>query len=257
MKKRVISMLMAAMLLLVCAGPAWADTDKEIQFTGHTFGETFSEAAQIVWINTVEFEKKPKTTRAIADPVYARAYFGMYNDSPVGYCFFSRVDGQKVAGHNAGIVLRFYFPTEEAAVTRDVDHALFYGGAYEFYDENKKATFDDLKQKLTSLYGSPSAEFTNPAEFWGKPAHRKSMSDEEAEQHYQNDLNNFSDLSCVVWRQSGTDRQLVLVYYRTQDGWEETSLSYLDASADALIEQMYNDNDAEKSSSFGDSLEGL
>ena len=172
MKKRIISMLAAAMLLLVCAVPVWADTDKDIQFSGYTFGETFLEAAQKNWINTVEFQRKPQTSRVIADPVYANASWLMYGDSPVGYCFFSRLGSvQMVAGHEAGVVLRFYFPTKEAAAACEVQNAVFYGGEYELLDQNKKAAFDDLKQKLTTVYGSPSAEFTDPEEFWGKPVY--------------------------------------------------------------------------------------
>ncbi len=237
MKKRVVSMLAAAMLLLVCAVPVWADTDKEIQFNGHTFGETFSDAARKTWINTVEFERKPKTARGIGDPAYSDSLWGLYS-ADFQACFFSRVDGQKVAGHDAEVVLHFCFPTSEAAAAYDVQNAVFYGGEYEFHVSNK-AVFDDLKQKLSTVYGGPSAEFTNPMDFWGKPAHREDLSDEEAERIYQENLEKYNELFFVVWQQSGTDKLLILVYSYNQDNFERTRLYYFDSSADALIEQLF------------------
>ncbi len=258
MKKRVISLLAAAMLLLVCAGPVWADTDKDIQFTGFVFGETFAEASQEIWINSVEFERKPRTARATADPVYSDARNRLYDDSQVGYCFRCSIDGQDTAGHYAGRALYFHFATPEAANAREIDTAVLYGGVYEFYDDNKKAVFDDLKQKLTSVYGSPSAEFTAPEEFWGKPAHREGMEDEEAERIYQEELERYKEISFVVWQQSGADKQLVLVYFCNQDNWENTRLYYLDTSADALIMQMYPHQSGQGgASTFSDSTQGL
>lgn len=258
MKKRVISMLAAIMLLLVCAVPVWADTDKEIQFTGHTFGESFLEAMQNGWINTIEFQHTPKASRDIVDPTYREVSWGLYSDSQVPYCFFSRADSQEVAGHYAGIVLRFYFPTEEAVSSLDLQKAIFYGGEYEFYEEDQKGIFDDLKQKLTSVYGDPSAEFTNPEEYWGKPTSlQKNVSEEDFNRNYQERIKSYAELSFVVWRQSGTDRQIILSYSRNQDGGDRTCLYYLDASADDTILQLYQQAGQDTTTTYSNSVNGL
>ena len=163
-----------------------------------------------------------------------------------------------MAGHDAGVVLRFYFPMEEAVTSVDLHKAIFYGGEYNFHDANKKAAFDDLKQKLTTVYGSPSAEFTDPEEFWGKPVYlRGDMSMEDADRTYHEDLENYEDLSYAVWQQSGTDKQIILVYSRNQGAWEDTSLYYFDTSADALIGQLYHQASQGTEEAFSDSLNGL
>lgn len=240
MCKRFICALLTV-LLLVCAVPALADQEKEIEFSGHTFGETFSEAAKKSKISTIEFMERQKTSRVIADPVCYDARWELYQASDVAGCFFSRTFfSEKVAGHDVGTVLRFYFPTKEAAAAYDVQQAIFYCGEYEFYDENKKGTFDELKQKLASIYGSPVAEFTDPEQFWGKPTHQPGLSDEDANRIYREKLSGFDTVMGVVWQNAGSDRQIILTYSKNSpDDWGKVSLYYLDTSADALIEQMY------------------
>ena len=163
-----------------------------------------------------------------------------------------------MAGHDAGTTLHFYFPTKEAADACDIQNAVLYGGGYEFYDDNRTAVFDDLKKKLTIVYGDPAAEFTDPKEFWGKPAHREGMSDEDAERIYQETLERCSELSFAVWQQSGTDKQVVLVCFQERDGgWGRTYLYYFDTSADALIEQMYQQLGQGAEGAYSNSLDGL
>lgn len=77
-------------------------------------------------------------------------------DKPISIAKF--YSGIKVADYIPHItVVNYLFPIENGKIIRDMEKAMFYRGSYYFNsDENHPMLFDELKMKLTSLYGEPS-----------------------------------------------------------------------------------------------------
>jgi hypothetical protein len=241
--RKIVALLLAAILVLSCAA-ALADTDKEIQFSGHTFGETLADFAKSSRIGWISFQdgRQPLVTRRIADPFFSWFTWMVYNqDSPVSYCINVQPDNsQEVAGHQASANMKFYFPTAEDAAAYNLTNAVFYAGTYEFYDGDAANTFEDLKKKLTSVYGEPTAESSNPDDLWGKLPFRSDINEQDAQRSLEEAMNNYNPMNLVLWQSSANGAQVVLVNYMEGGGsWSRTMLHYLDPKADEIIEGLY------------------
>lgn len=69
--------------------------------------------------------------------------------------------GLNVAGYKPDVYACYYYHIEDGIIDRNEDKAVFYFGWYEFdYGEFSDyiAVFDDLKAKLSSLYGEPETK---------------------------------------------------------------------------------------------------
>ena len=255
--RKILALLLASILVLSCTA-ALADTDKEIQFSGHTFGETFADAAKNSRISSIYLYegRQPLVTRRIADPLFNWFTWMIYNqESPVSFCMsVSQDNSQEVAGHQASTTLRFYFPTAEDAANYDLGKAIFYAGSYEFYDGDAAGNFEDLKKKLTSVYGEPTAESSDPDDLWGKLPFRSDINEQDVKRNLEEAMNNYNPMNLVLWQSSANGAQVVLVYYNEGGGsWSRTLLQYLDPKADEIIEGLFGS----AGPAANDSVDGL
>ena len=255
--KRSIALLIALTLLLSCAS-ALAENlyGKDIQFSGHTFGETFAQAIQGIKVNSVEFEEGrwPVTSRRIADPAYMDIVYLMNRDeSAVRYCFSMRAGEQTVAGYRANVTMHFYYPDADAASRFELGRAQLNAGVYDFYEGDAKGIYDSLKGKLTSLYGDPLAVTEDANEVWGEIAYREDMERADGEREYQEAVDRCK-ATLVAWKSSTNGGMVVLMNYFKYDT-PMTSLCYVDSRADEVIQSLYESSSG--SSAADDSMEGL
>ena len=67
-----------------------------------------------------------------------------------------------IAGHEATIVLGFaYTPNDEGLLTKDEKDTAFTYAEYKIYHKDARFAVEDLKNKLTDIYGEPEHKQTN------------------------------------------------------------------------------------------------
>ncbi len=75
-----------------------------------------------------------------------------------GGCYLS-FNGVKVAGYSAYLETYYWYPIVDGSIQKDDDSAQFYLAQYEIFDiDNMDYVYDDLLEKLTSLYGKSEAK---------------------------------------------------------------------------------------------------
>ncbi len=232
MKKALAVLLVLAMVFAACA--ALADTDKEIQFSGHTFGETLEQAAASGTLRNIQIGNVPFTPRVIADPLANQIAWVIYGSAPsvTFQTQWETYGPQQVAGLNAGAALYFYYPTKEDMAALNLKDGLFYAGAYAFYGD-AKANYDELKDKLASIYGEPSAVGDGDAVF-GPLQAAQSGSEEDIKRQLDEARSHYNALEMAAWKSSANNAMIVLVY-SDHDSWQSTNLYYLDMDAEAKI----------------------
>ena len=228
--KKFISMLLILAMLLPCTLAA-ADgvmTDKAINFAEFAYGDTFGNIRKNLKAGAIDFKYGAYTSRCLADaidtlPDYSR------RDENVAPCFRVREEGQrKVAGHHAGTYLWFVYPDSNLT---DENNAVFYAGDYEFdtYDSDARSIFEDLKGKLSQLYGEPFYAGNNISVAMGE------IVPDEIDR-YNNDLERYQP-EYVVWKSSANNATVVLKFFKQHGDWERTLLSYISDIADATLSQ--------------------
>lgn len=252
MKKLVL--IFVALTLLFSVSVSLADTDKEIQFSGHTFGESFEQSIQGERVQEILFDSYPQTSRLLSDPLANRLGWALYGESiPVTYSVNLWQYGPRdVAGHNASARLCFYYTTAEDSDNMNIRSGVFYAGIYDFY-EDPDATFNDLKAKLSSVYGDPSAEGTDGEEIWGALTPGQNVSESDWQSNLQNEKQSAAKATIAVWNSSANNASLVLEKV-DDNGWAYTRLFYIDTTADAAILSLY---EASQGAGASDSLNGL
>lgn len=249
MKKLLAILLTAALLLL--SVPAWAEgntTDKPITFAEFNFGDTFNTIRNGQYLRNINFQRGLYSPRVLADAIpYVGDWCRVSDTLPA--CFTAEPDGGRaVAGHNCMVSLWFAYPVENGASVIDENAATFYAGEYNFFDDNGAATFDDLKQKLSQLYGAPYMQGNNLDAVLGELA----LPDEGMKNSYQ-EQNQRCQPNYVVWKSSANNAVLVLKSY-TEDGSSEfTKLNYISLDAADIFAQI----ETSGGNSGGDSMEGL
>ena len=260
--KKILGMLLAIWMAIASLGSALADGEmygKDIQFSGHTFGETFLTARKAAEIDSISFDtgRAARYSRMLADPAASGLSGLIADESDVPYLFSvrTRMRDQTVAGHRAQTTLYFMYPTQEAAQNFELNSATLYGATYEFYDGSASDTFQDLKKKLSSVYGTPFAENANTDEVWGALLlGRDDIEQETIDREYQEGLDRNRPISYVAWKSSTNNGLIMLVNYHENGDWERTSLHYFDLSTDETIVEMFSMGSG---ASASDSIEGL
>lgn len=142
--------------LVCCACAALADTDKEIQFADHTFGETLDQGLATGVVRSIDLNRVPNTPRILVDPIanwnsYAIYGFGNTVTFQIGW---EVRESKSVGGHESYSYTYYYYPTKEDAAALNLRSGIFYAGYYGFYDNgNAKDTYNDLRTKLATVYG--------------------------------------------------------------------------------------------------------
>ena len=242
--KRILAVLAAAVLL--CSGAALADTEKEILFSGTAFGETLEQHLQRgTEVADIQFCNTPQPTRFIVDPAAAMIrWMGGFQEGCAG-CFEAGVSmygPENIGGHNAKRRMWYYYPTAEDYAQMNLKNGIFYGGTYVFEgDPDPAATFEDLKEKLTTIYGKPSAEGADADAIWGPVSLPEDIDRDRAEESLAEGRRQFS-VSYVFWRSRANGAELVLARIGDPNMGEYVSLYYVDPKYDAVIMDLYTTN---------------
>ena len=246
--------------LVCCACAALADTDKEIQFADHTFGETLDQAMTVASLRYITLSASPYTSRIIADPFcnwYGQVIYGRGNVVTF-QTEWEMKENLFVAGHEAYADLYFYYPTAEDAAALNLKNGIFYAGSYGFYDnDNSEAIYADLKAKLTTLYGEPFAEDENNGDgIFGGPITTADGREETLNDFMENANGNFSSVTMTAWKSSANNAMVVLAYY-DQNGWKNARLHYIDLGADEKILAIFQPETANTDGASADDMGGL
>lgn len=246
--KKLLAILLA-MTMLLMAVPAFAEgntTDKAITFLNFNFGDTFNNIRSSERIYSIRFKTEMLSPRNLAEAFLRVAEWSQVSDTmPV--CFDASISGRNVAGYWCNPSLFFVYPVENGSPVINEADATFYAGVYEFQENDAKAVFDDLKQKLTSLYGEPHTVGNSIDGVFGEASIPENRQQEYAEQleHY--------DPSYVVWVSTANNAVLVLKHYNEGSDFSRTKLDYISLDAVDIFAQIETDNGGSNSND----LEGL
>lgn len=135
--------------------------DNEIFFRDVPWGSTYSEVkSKLYEFDWYEMYFDYMKTHSVGDIIYGD-YKGIdfinggFNMTALP---FSNKE-INVAGYTTSdINLYFVFPITENGLEIIEDDAIFYGATYEFEPQDYESMYDDLREKLTSLYGEPIKE---------------------------------------------------------------------------------------------------
>lgn len=153
---------LALVISSITCATVWAETDKEILFRDISWGITYSEACDLMpefdWY-TMYFDMMK--TYSVDEIIYGD-YEGIdFENSGINMTAIPFYNKEiSVAGYTtSNINLYFSFPVINGIMEQDENNSIFYGARYEFEPENTDAMYDDLKTKLSSLYGNPIKEY--------------------------------------------------------------------------------------------------
>lgn len=243
--KRALALMLALILMLPCALAAadGAMTDKAINFAEFSFGDTFGNIRNNVKIGSLDFKYGVYTSRCIADAIDTLPDYVQHNRD-LAPCFRVRFDGdRKVASYDATPYMWFAYPTDHYTADND---AVFYAGEYEFqlFDKDPVDIFNDLKEKLTTLYGEPFYAGNDISVPMG-------VFEVEDINRYTEDTQNMQP-EYAVWKSSANNTVVVLKKYTQYGNWNQVRLAYISDVADATFAQVPVEVE-----SISDSLEGL
>lgn len=245
--KKLLAILLATTMLLM-AVPAFAEgntTDKAITFLNFNFGDTFNNIRSSERIYSIQFKTEMLSPRNLAEAFWRVAEWSQVSDTlPV--CFSASFSGRDVAGYWCNPSLFFVYPVENGSSVINEAEATFYAGVYEFQGDDAKATFDDLKQKLTSLYGEPHTVSNSLDGVFGEASIPENRQQEYAEQV------EYYAPSYVVWVSTANNAVLVLKHYNEGSDFSRTKLDYISLDAVEVFAQIEVEN-----GSVSDNLEGL
>ncbi len=246
--KKLLAILLATTMLLMSFS-AFAEgntTDKAITFLNFTFGDTFSNIRSSERINALYFKTEMLSPRNLAEAFWRVAEWSQVS-STMPVCFDAGISGRNVAGYRCNPSLFFVYPVENGTPVINEGDATFYAGVYEFQENDAKAVFDDLKKKLTSLYGEPHTVGDSLDGVFGEVSIPENRQQEYAEllQHY--------DPSYAIWVSTANNAVLVLKHYNEGSDFSRTKLDYISLDAVDIFAQIETDNGGSNSND----LEGL
>ena len=232
--KKVAAILLGIMVLLITAvGLAEGSVcDKPINFANFTFGDTFQNIRSQEFIRSLEFRRVAYSPRFVADALsYAAEWTDQLASSAL--CFSaSPEEMREVAGHECSVTLWFVYPVNDGVVAANEGAATLYAGGYDFWNGEARATFDDLKKKLTQVYGEPYAAGGDLDAVFGTAPISENMQNMYAEEiaRYQPEY--------VIWKSSANNAAVVLKIYYENGDWERVKLDYILLDAQEQFEQM-------------------
>ncbi len=244
--------------LVCCACAALADTDKEIQFADHTFGETVEQGLATGVVRSIELNRIPNTPRILVDPIAnwnSYAIYGFGNTVTFQIIWEER-ESKPVGGHESYSYMYYYYPTKEDAAALNLRSGIFYAGYYGFYDNgNAKDTYNDLRTKLATVYGEPFAEGDGDAIFGG-PITYVDRSEEAINNLTEDAKRQIQEVSIAAWKSSVNNAMVALVCFN-QNGWEQTGIYYIDLDAEAKMLEAFQTEDGSGDGASPDDLGGL
>ena len=134
-------------------------TDKEILFRDIPWGTSYTDAVQLQpdfdWY-TIAFDESRITT--LNEILTGDVSWDGYNNNGLDFLAMPFSDHETdVAGYTTSdIYMYFAYTPVDGVLTRDESLTALYGAKYEFEPQNLQSMYDDIKSKLTSLYGDPA-----------------------------------------------------------------------------------------------------
>lgn len=169
--KKSLSFMCSIIILLSLFSFAFAETDQEILFRGVPWGENLSEVRKMLKDDLdLGFVINDLTWgRRIVNQAKGIATGHVYYDNQCQYLswrLYTDSAGIDVAGYPLARVFLYYacIENESGILTRELDDTAFYMGKYGIHvrdDDNAVEIYNDLKNKLSSLYGEPDLEETD------------------------------------------------------------------------------------------------
>lgn len=159
--KRIIAFLTALLLAVGCSLSACAQETRPITFRGVPWGTAHDETIKQLQMDGVSFDTYAMGTKmkTIEDIIYDG--IGFYNYEAA---FYHRIDFQSpkfnVAGYSDADVLVYfvYAPDDSGNFTAEEKDSVFFAAKYELDVNDVAAVREDLKAKLSSMYGEPCNE---------------------------------------------------------------------------------------------------
>lgn len=138
-------------------------SEKEILFRDIPWGITYAEACDLMpefdWYTMYFYMMKTYSVDEIIYGDYEGIDFENSGINMTAIPFYNKETS--VAGYTtSNIDLYFSFPVINGIMAQDENNSIFYGARYEFEPENTDDMYDDLKTKLSSLYGNPIKEYS-------------------------------------------------------------------------------------------------
>lgn len=161
MKKATI--VLAVLLLVSLSFPcALAKTDKEIAFRNIPWGSSYREAVAALDKDGLSIDSgwKFDTYTATAENLI----FDEFNsfDYSVGFCKTNAYDAKplSVAGYKVEDTKAYFVfvPSTDGSFQADEENSVFFAAEYELEVKDVDAVLEDLKGKLSSLYGNDFAK---------------------------------------------------------------------------------------------------
>ena len=246
--KKLLAILLAMTMLLMTV-PVLAEgntTDKAITFMNFNYGDTFNNIRSDERIYNIRFKIEMLSPRNFAEAFDSLAFWSKV-DETLPVCFAADIGSRDVAGHECSPSLYFVYPVENGSLVMNEGEATFYAGEYEFQGGDAKATFDDLTQKLTALYGEPHTVGKSLDGVLGE-----SGIPEDRRQEYAEQVERF-DPSYVVWVSSSNNAVLVLKHYKDGGDFSRTKLDYISLDAAEIFARIETD----QGGSVSNSVDGL
>lgn len=216
--KRIMVVLLTIMLLLSVGYSNAENTEDSnpILFRGVEWGVKQKDAEKA--LSGIKFNSPDTYThwRSVKDFLTDAYPYTFYYNSVLGYNLYatdSSKSNLKVAGYQVNSIgLKFVYLTDDNGIlVRDAEHSALITATYTFKVTDKKAVFDDLTDKLTSLYG-------------------------EIDESYQDGYSIVNTIN--IWY--GSEGTLVVLRYEKYSSGSETLyLSYGFQGGDELIEAAY------------------
>ncbi len=161
--KKLSRLLLSLLICILFAAPALAETEKEILFRGMEWGGPYGKHIE-AFPPDISFVKEEsnneyKPTELLKD------YSGnlqSYKNENLGFYISCKNGTLEVAGFPVeSVILSYIYKTDEnGLLIRDVENACFTDAMYYIDIEHDKLAFEDITEKLTTLYGEPDYEYT-------------------------------------------------------------------------------------------------
>lgn len=161
-----ISVLTASLFVTT---PVFAETDKEILFRDIPWGTSFTDVQNILsdfdWYGmSHEHMKRYPVQEVLTDDDGDTDVFINGGINIISVPFSTKETD--VAGYTTSDINLYFAYTPDGVFSKEDSQTELYGAKYEFEPQNLQSMYDDIKSKLTSLYGDPD-DVTNDKSWTG------------------------------------------------------------------------------------------
>lgn len=162
--KKLLTMVCTILVLLGMSCGADAAVEKELRFRGAEWNKPYAETMRSLEGMGVKW-RDPKTSSGRSIRQQADGSWSGYYDHDCLYSVDLAYNSPtiQVAGYEVSDVdLYFAFtPDENGRIPQDAGHTAFYMAKYTIKPKDLDGVFDDLRLKLSALYGEPDRKFSD------------------------------------------------------------------------------------------------